>query len=439
MALAAAHDDLVAFLDVYLFQRSSWAQVHRRCLAIFQLDFDRCERLRSAVRLVRFEVTDGTLTFDDHSIDPAAHFAITELQGALTNLSTQPGKDGRVAITASVIGSQPATLAGEANLLGPDFLSGSDLSFTIRGTQLEPLQPYAEHFLGYKIDRGRMQGDFNYTLRKGALDGKNHVVLSNFSLGDPVPSPDALAMPIKLALAVLRNGQGDVVLDILVSGSLDSPNFSFDKTIREAIGNVFSRVASTPFSFLGSLFGGNDADISQAQFPPGRSDFDDATTRKLDVLAKALQDRPGLKLVIHPQQSSEADRPVMGSRSQRPPHLREGWRSKLQQSAMRTCDSKLIDSMPIDQTDADQLATDRAERARDHLVNSGVARSRVVIAPRADEASGSGQPTQLRFELDTHDGDPARTKMAGEKSEAKQQASTRSPPTAAADRDVPGK
>ena len=117
-----------------------------------------------------------------------------------------------------------------------------------------------------------MKGDFEYKLTRGTLDGSNHIVLEDFYLGESVPSPDALNVPIKLALSVLRNSEGEVVLNVPVGGSLTAPNFDFAQTIRSAIGTALGNVASAPFKFLGSLFGAPDADLSRVEFPPGRAE-----------------------------------------------------------------------------------------------------------------------------------------------------------------------
>jgi hypothetical protein len=140
------------------------------------------------------------------------------------------------------------------------------------------------------------------------LEGDNHVVLDDFYLGEPVESPDAFAVPVKLALAVLRNREGQVVLDVPVSGSLTSPEFSFGDAIRGAFGNILGKIAAAPLTMLGSMFGAPEADLSQAEFSPGSTEFTDETQRKLEVLKRALQERPGLKLVIEWQPTPEADR-----------------------------------------------------------------------------------------------------------------------------------
>lgn len=276
-------------------------------------------------------VTGGRFTLIDRSGEQPFETSLTAVEATLRGLSTERNQAGELQLTATVLGSAPATLQGDINLIGADALSGSNLDLELRGVGLDPLQPYIVRFLGHRVQQGRMQGDFGYKLSGGMLEGNNHVVLDNFYLGEPVESPDALGVPIKLALAVLRNRDGQVVLDVPVSGSLKSPEFSFADAIRGAFRNVLGKIATAPFALLGSMFGAPDTDLSQAEFPAGQAEFSEDTQRKLDVLARALQDRPTLKLIVHWQPTPEADREAL-----RQHHLGELIQRQREQLAART-------------------------------------------------------------------------------------------------------
>ncbi len=269
---------------------------------------------RLEVTIRRVQIEGGEIAFTDRSVAPAATVGARDLKGTLSGLSTQPGGTGEVKVSATIIGSTPATLEGRANLLGPDLLSRAELTLDLRGVRLEPLEPYVMSFLGYRVARGKMRGDFEYTITQGMLDGKNRVVLDNFYLGEAVPSPNAISAPIKLALAVLRNRDGEVVLEVPVSGSLKSPDFDFGQTIRGAFGNILGQVATAPFAFLGSLLGGAGGDLDEVEFRPGEASISDDAGQKLEFIARALRERPGLGLVIRWQVSPAADRDALRER-----------------------------------------------------------------------------------------------------------------------------
>lgn len=260
------------------------------------------------VAIESFTVADGSVTFTDRAFEPSTRSEISGIAGSLRGLSTERGEAGRLELTASVLGSAQAKIEGTVNVIGSDALSGSDVALDVRAVRLEPLEPYVVRFLGHRVQQGEMRGDFAYRVSAGTIDGSNRVVLDDFFLGEAVDSPDALNVPVKLALAVLRNRDGQIVLEVPVSGSLRSPEFDLGQTIRGAFRNVLGRVATAPFALLGSMFGAPDADLGQLDFPPARTDFTDDARRKLDILARALQDRPTLKLIVRSAPAPAIDR-----------------------------------------------------------------------------------------------------------------------------------
>lgn len=251
-----------------------------------------------SIKVASVSLTDGSITFTDHSTQPVPEAKITAISGTLTQLSTQAESPSQVDLTAIVLQSPPASIKGKINLLGKDVFAGSDLAVDMKGVRLEALEPYVMKYLGYKIQKGRMEGDFDYRLSGEALQGQNHVVLDNFYLGEPVQSPVAMSLPIKLALAVMRNREGKVILNVPVSGTITSPQFSFAEAIHQALQNSLSKVVSAPFALLGSLFGSPDADLSQVSFSSGGAELSEEAKRNLDTLARALQERPDLQLTL---------------------------------------------------------------------------------------------------------------------------------------------
>jgi hypothetical protein len=93
-----------------------------------------------------------------------------------------------------------------------------------------------------------------------------------------------------------------------VEGSLDDPDFRFGRVVLHLLASVLEKAVTAPFSALASLVGGDDADLSVADLPPGGAQLDDAARGRIDHLAKALQERPGLGLEIEGTVDDAADR-----------------------------------------------------------------------------------------------------------------------------------
>ena len=120
--------------------------------------------------------------------------------------------------------------------------------------------------------------------------------------------PDAKdALPVGLAVSLLQDRQGQIDLNIPVSGSLDDPEFSVGGIIVKVIVNLISKAVTAPFALIGSMFGGEDMDLNNLQFASGSARLDEKTIKALNIVAKAMQDRPGIKIQIIGMASEKED------------------------------------------------------------------------------------------------------------------------------------
>jgi hypothetical protein len=121
-----------------------------------------------------------------------------------------------------------------------------------------------------------------------------------------VPSPSATKLPIKLAIALLKDRNGNIDLDLPVKGDLDDPEFSIGGIVFKMLGNLILEIVTSPFKILGALFGGGE-ELSQIDFDPGVAELSAENGTRLDGLAKILFERPGLNLEIQGRFSNEDD------------------------------------------------------------------------------------------------------------------------------------
>ena len=263
-------------------------------------------------------VSDGGITFRDRSIEPEFATAITQLEGALLGLSSAPGVAAQIELTGILAGTAPVVVRGEIDLLSEDTLSNSEVRIELTNLPIDSFQGYAKRYLGYELEQGKMRGDLVYATEQGRLHGTNRIVVENLLLGESVESPDAISVPLKLALAVLRNRQDEVVFNVEVSGSLESPEFSFGQIVQRAFRNVLVKAATSPFSLLGSLFGFEEEDLRAAEFLPGEALIRQAAEKRLDALAQVLNDRPGLAVVINWRPMEAVDKDTLKEK-----HLRQ--------------------------------------------------------------------------------------------------------------------
>jgi len=139
-------------------------------------------------------------------------------------------------------------------------------------------------------------------------------VIDQLEFGAATDSKDAVPLPIKLAVSLLKDRNGVIDLNLPVNGSIDDPKFKVGPIIWKACINFLTRIVTAPFSALGSLFGGGE-ELAYVDFAPGSASLSETEASKLGNLSKALIERPQLKLNIPLNVVDDADAAVMNQRA----------------------------------------------------------------------------------------------------------------------------
>lgn len=254
---------------------------------------------------------DSAVFARDQSVTPRFFTSIEAINARITDITLpEPGRIG-------------LELSGKFGARGPFTVTGAvlpdvknpfvDTLVKLDAGDLTPFTPYAEKFLGYPLNKGALSLDLRYSIRDRRLNASNVVALDQFTLGARTDSTSATKLPVKLAVALLKDREGRIALDLPVTGSLDDPKFHIGRLVTSTLVNLLVKVATSPFSLLGAAFGGGE-ELQFADFAPGTAAFAAGETNKLEKLAKALYERPALNLEIVPSFDPAADRAAVGRR-----------------------------------------------------------------------------------------------------------------------------
>jgi len=176
--------------------------------------------------------------------------------------------------------------------------------------ELAPLTTYSNKYVGYRIERGKLSFDVAYHLANRQLQAENRLVLDQLTFGDKVESASATTLPVLLAVALLKDRNGVIDIDLPIGGSLDDPEFSVGGIIVRVLINLITKAITAPFALLGKLFGGGE-ELSWLDFAPGQYEVTDQLEPKLKSLSTALAERPGLKLDISGSVDPQSDREAL--------------------------------------------------------------------------------------------------------------------------------
>jgi hypothetical protein len=260
------------------------------------------------VKLNELALENASLYFSDESVQPPAVFEVKKFGGQVKGLSTEPGTTATFEFAGNIDEASPFGMHGQLKPLPQDL--DFELAFTNRSLQLTSFTPYMEKFAGHPLSKGRLSLDLSYTVQGGQLVASNSVRIDQLTLGPRNDSPDATKLPVKLAVALLKDRNGLISLDLPLEGRLDDPEFKVGPIILKVIGNVITKAATSPFKLLGSLVGGGE-ELGWIEFAAGEARLLDSETNKLAKLVQALADRPALNLEIEGSVDRSLDREAL--------------------------------------------------------------------------------------------------------------------------------
>jgi hypothetical protein len=243
----------------------------------------------------KVSVRDGRVNFTDLSVAPNFSAGIQDLQGSVIGLSSNPNSRAKVDLHGNVDAFSPVSITGELNILSAALYT--DLAMDFRNIELSIFNPYSGKFAGYNITKGKLTAQMHYKVAARQLDAQHRIIIDQLEFGDKTESKNAVSLPVKLAVALLKDRNGVIDLPLPVTGSLDDPKFRIGPIIWKVLVNILEKAVTAPFALLGSLFGGGP-DLQFIDFQPGASALDASQADKIKAIVKALQERPQLKIEV---------------------------------------------------------------------------------------------------------------------------------------------
>ncbi|MDI2592030.1 DUF748 domain-containing protein [Pseudomonas sp. N3-W] len=255
-------------------------------------------------------INDGSANFADYSLTPNFATAIQQLNGSIGTIDSRQAKPASVDVKGKVDRYAPVTIKGAVNPFDP--MASLDIATSFKRVELTTLTPYSGKFAGYRIRKGRLNLDLHYLITKGQLKAENKVVVEQLELGEKVDSPDATSLPLKLAIALLKDVDGKISIELPVTGDLNNPQFSVMPIVWQTLRNLIVKAAAAPFKLIGGLIsGGGSQDLGNVSFAAGSSDLGKDAEGALDKLAQALKTRPALRLEIEGTAAQSSDGPLI--------------------------------------------------------------------------------------------------------------------------------
>ena len=255
------------------------------------------------IRIGKITLQGGNVNFSDFFIRPNYSANLTGIGGSVTEMTPEIAAD--LELRGKVDNTAPVEIAGRLNPLAKDLLL--DIKASARDIELPPLTAYSVKYAGYGIEKGKLSVTVKYFIENRKLSAENNVRLDQLTFGEKVESPDRHPAP-RAAGRLLAEGpprrHRHRPADLRLAGR--------SAVQRRRLDRARDRQPADE-DHHGTLLGAGvrlrqPGGAVVRRIPAGGATLDDDARKRLDALAKALTDRPALKIEVSGRVDPASDR-----------------------------------------------------------------------------------------------------------------------------------
>jgi len=240
----------------------------------------------------KFEMSGGLFEYHDFTLHERFNYTVSEMSIIAKNIDSDADS---IKFDVSLLLNEESE--GKAQIIiDPADYNNMVINYDITNTSLAELTPYSIYHVSYPIHKAVLNYYSRTTIHQGMIDSDNKITITGFKFGPKKHSPTALKLPIKLAIALLRDVDGNINLDIPVEGDLHNPKFRIGKVVWSILKNLIVKVATSPFKMLANAFGVNEEDLKEIRYDYLEQEVESNQEKSLDALAKILQNKDELNI-----------------------------------------------------------------------------------------------------------------------------------------------
>lgn len=334
-----------------------------------------------------FSLKNGEVDFSDASLFMPFATTISKLNGKLTDIDKKRPSSGEFQGVVGKNGFAQIT----AKLFPFELKQNTEIKLDFKDIDLVDVTPYSGQFVGYKIKKGKLNLNLNYSVADSKLNGSNFINFDSLTLGEKVDSKDAVNLPLSLAISILSDQNNQINIDLPVEGNLDDPDFKYGGVIWAAVKKLFADITLAPFRFLGNALGLGSKDLSSIDFLAGSSELISSEAPKIADFIKLTSSKPKMKLSITPTYSkldesfyknkkldqkinqiiASSGKDYIAVLNELVPNLKDRSEKALREEALK--------GIEVDKEKLTQLANERANAVKEALIKAGLEADRIII------------------------------------------------------------
>jgi hypothetical protein len=241
-------------------------------------------------------ISNAIFSFEDKNLPIPFKTTVSKLNGEIDEFKNTNSSKTKLEVKGIVDEYGVAKITGLVDANNIKVLT--DINMIFNNIAVKNFTPYSSKFVGREIKSGKLDLDLKYNIQKSNLEAKNSIIISQLELGDKIENPDALSLPLDIAIALLKDSNGIINIDLPISGNVDNPEFSITPILWQGFTNLITKVITAPFSLLASIFNFSEDEIKTVKFDVLENEIGPIQKESLDKIAQILKSKKELAIEI---------------------------------------------------------------------------------------------------------------------------------------------
>ncbi|WP_019668297.1 DUF748 domain-containing protein [Eudoraea adriatica] len=176
----------------------------------------------------------------------------------------------------------------------PSNLLTMGVDITVERFLLSDLNIYSNHYTGHSILQGDMFYYSNSKITNGNIVSENRLLVKNVTVDNN--DSGLYSLPLKFAIFLLKDKNGDINLEVPVRGDLNDPEVDIGKIVWTTFKNMITNAVAKPVNFLAGLVGGDPKELEAIEYTYLDSIPTEKQIRQFDLLLKLEEKKEGLEI-----------------------------------------------------------------------------------------------------------------------------------------------
>lgn len=235
----------------------------------------------------------GTLIFNDFTLHNRFNYLLEDLMVKADKVSS----DRNISVDASSVLNTSGRLKGQL-VVDPHGFNNMLIDYSITGLRVSDFNPYSDYYVAHPFTDGVCTYVSKSTVRDQYLKSSHVLDIKSIKVGKKVKNSTAYNVPVRLAVALLRDKNGDVHLELPIEGNLNDPNYKVGKVIWQVFRNLISKAVAAPGKLLAGKAGVEAKLLEGFDWKPLQTTLTEGQMQSLDALVRSLETTPEMKVEV---------------------------------------------------------------------------------------------------------------------------------------------